>query len=768
MAEEREGKRLRSPIVTVLGHVDHGKCLHPEEEVLLTGGSTVKIRELFDSHPTGRDGRYEWIDEMIGVMTPALGQVIDATATRVWRVAYNGPLYRVVTESGREVRVTPEHPFMTTRGWVRADSISIGERVYVVDKDYGLGTELVVRVSKENYSGYLYDLSVPPTHAFVANGIVVHNTTLLDKIRGTAVVAKEPGEMTQHVGASFVPLSVIEKVTKPLQKLFKIQLKIPGLLFIDTPGHEAFANLRRRGGSIADFAILVIDVMEGVKRQTEESIEILKERRVPFVVAANKIDRIYGWRSHPDTPFIISMREQSRRVLDELDRRIYTIVGQLAKFGIPAERYDRIRDFRKAIAIVPVSAKTGEGLPDLLAVLAGIIQKYLTKRIMFTEGPAKGVILEVKEVPGLGTAIDTIIYDGIIKRGDTIVLGGRHGPIVTRVRSLLMPKPLEEIRVSGTGFMAVEEVTAAAGVRISAPDLDDAVAGSPLYVVPEGEDPSKYAEEVRKEVGEVVFSKDIVGVLVKADTLGTLEAVVSMLERRGIPVRYADVGPLTRREVMEAALVAKNNRYYGVIILFNVKPLPEAEALARKEKVPIFSDRIIYRLIDKYLEWVEKEKRKDLLREMRETVFPGKFMILPGYVFRRSEPAIVGVRVLAGVIRPGYPVMRADGKRLGTIQQIQDRGESLDEAREGAEVAVSIRGHIIIGRHAKEGDVLYTDPSEADLERVVTKFAEFVTPDMLSLIREIVEIKRKHNKTFGVAVLYNLRRLEKKMQKQKK
>ncbi|MCD6278319.1 MAG: GTP-binding protein, partial [Desulfurococcales archaeon] len=245
----------------------------------------------------------------------------------------------------------------------------------------------------------------------VVLGHVDHGkTTLLDKIRGTAVVRKEPGEMTQHVGASMIPLSVIEKITEPLKSLFPIKLKLPGLLFIDTPGHEMFSNLRKRGGSIADFAILVIDVMEGVKRQTIESIEILKSRRVPFVVAANKIDRIYGWRSYPNEPFLFTARKQSPRVIEELERRIYTIIGQLSSLGFPAERFDRIRDFTKAIAIVPVSAKTGEGIPELLAVLAGITQKYLTKKIMFTEGPAKGVVLEVKEIHGLGTCIDAVIY----------------------------------------------------------------------------------------------------------------------------------------------------------------------------------------------------------------------------------------------------------------------------------------------------------------------------------------------------------------------
>ena len=598
----------------------------------------------------------------------------------------------------------------------------------------------------------------------VVLGHVDHGkTTLLDKIRGTAVVKKEPGEMTQHVGASLVPLSVIKKITEPLKALFPIKLKIPGLLFIDTPGHEIFSNLRRRGGSVADFAILVVDIMEGVKRQTIESIEILLSRKVPFLVAANKIDRIYGWRPHPDEPFLFTIKKQDMRTIEELERRLYMLIGELGNLGIPAERFDRIRDFTKAIAIVPISAKTGEGIPELLAVLAGLVQKYLTKRIMFTEGPAKGVILEVKEIQGLGTCIDVVIYDGVIKKGDLIVVGGINGPIITKVRSLLMPRPLEEMRVATTGFRNVDEVVAAAGVRISAPELDEAIAGAPLYVVPEGLSPDEYARKVAEELTQLRFKRDIDGLVVKADTLGTLEALVLTLEKKGYPVRLADVGPLTKREVIEASIVSKSNRYLGVILMFNVKPLPDAEELARKEGVKIFYDNIIYRLIESYEEWVKKEKEKEMYYEMLRTVFPAKIRVLPGFIFRRSNPAIVGVEVLAGVIRPGYPLMRDDGKRLGNILQIQSKGKQLPEAKKGSEVAISIKGNVLVGRHFDEGDILYTDPSEDDMEKVISKFKDQLTTDMIESLKEIIKIKQRSSKSFGLSILMKLRKLEAEM-----
>ncbi len=576
----------------------------------------------------------------------------------------------------------------------------------------------------------------------VVLGHVDHGkTTLLDKIRGTAIAKKEPGEMTQHVGASLVPASVIEKIAEPLKKMIPFRLEIPGLLFIDTPGHELFANLRRRGGSIADIAILVIDIVEGVMPQTVESIEILRSRNVPFVIAANKIDRIPGWKPNPDEPFIETIKKQSPAVVKQLENMIYTLIGQLASYGVYAERFDRVRDFLKTTPIVPVSAKTGEGIPELLAVLAGITQKFMAERLRYAEGPAKGVILEVKEEPGLGTTVDAIIYDGVIKRGDTIVLEGVNGPIVTKVRALLMPRPLIDMRMAKSELAPVEDVYAAAGVKIVAPNLDDALAGSPLYVVPSEDVIEEYKKRVSEEVGQVRFRKDINGVIVKADTLGVLEALVEALNRRGIPVRLADVGPLTKREVIEASIVAKQNKYLGVVLLFNVKALPEAEEIAAREGIKIFRNNIIYRLIEEYEAWVKAEKEREKSEELSRLVLPGKIRLLPGYVFRRSEPAIVGIEVLGGVIKPGYPLMRVDGKHVGEIMQIQHMGKPIPEARKGSEVAISIRGHVMVGRHIKEGDILYTDIPIHHIRIIVEKYRNELEEDFREVLREIIKIK---------------------------
>jgi len=569
-------------------------------------------------------------------------------------------------------------------------------------------------------------------------------TTLLDKIRGTAVQLREAGGLTQHIGASFFPLETLVEMTRRLMKSVRVTIKIPGLLVIDTPGHEAFTNLRRRGGSVADIAILVIDVIRGFENQTYESIEILKSRKTPFIVAANKIDLIPGWRSIPDALFLESYKAQDSYVREDLDNRLYNIMGTLSRLGFRSNRFDKVKDFTKTIAIVPVSAKTGEGIGELLAVLIGLTQQYLRDRLTTTSGPARGTVLEVREEVGLGTTINAVIYDGVLKREDTIVVGGREKPIVTSVRAILMPQPLDEIRDPRKRFIDVEEVSAAAGVKIAAPDLEDAVAGAPIIAVGEGMPLEKAVEEVSQEVERLRISTDKVGIILKTDTLGSLEALTEGLRMRSIPIRLADIGDISKRDVMEAAVVGQEEPLYGVILAFNVKVLPDAEEEARAHRVRIFRNNIIYNLMDDYIRWMEEERERRERSVFDRLVKPGKVEVLKGFIFRRAKPAIFGVRVLAGVIAPNRELIRMDGKNLGKISQIQDAGKPISLAEAGKEVAISMPKPVV-GRHIREGDILYVDIPEEHAKMLRDRFAHRLSEDSLQTLRELIEIKRRSN-----------------------
>jgi len=586
----------------------------------------------------------------------------------------------------------------------------------------------------------------------VVLGHVDHGkTTLLDKIRGTAVARKEPGEITQHVGASVVPASVLNKLAEPLRKYFpKLVIEIPGLLFIDTPGHELFSNLRRRGGSVADMAILVVDIMEGFQPQTVEAINILKEKKVPFVVAANKIDRINGWNPYPDTPFLESVKRQNPKVVNVLEEKIYALVGKLYEYGFEAERFDRVRDFRRTVAIVPISAKTGEGVSELLALIAGLSQQFMKKRLITSDEPAKGVVLEVKEEPGLGTTIDVIIYDGVLRKNDMFIVAGKNGPLTTRVRSLLMPRPLQDMRMHEGRFIQVDLVSAATGVKIAAPGLEDALAGSPFYVVSSEEKIGEYTRMIQEEIAQIRFKAESDGVVLKADTLGTLEALLEAMRRLNIPVKLADVGNVTRNDAIEASVVKKSKPEYGVILAFNVKILPEAEEVIARENIPVFKHNVIYQLLEEYQKWYKEFKEQEKRRELESLVRPGKIRVIPGAVFRRSDPAIVGVEVLGGRIRPGYPLMTASGQNIGSIMQIRDRDNVLKEAIVGQQVAISIKGKVLVGRHIDEGDILYTDIPSNDVKLWLTRFNSELSDDEKMVLKEIISIKRKTDPLYGM------------------
>ena len=569
------------------------------------------------------------------------------------------------------------------------------------------------------------------TPIVVVLGHVDHGkTTVLDKIRGTTFAEKEPGLITQHIGATEVPLDVISKLCGSLLE----GIRIPGLLFIDTPGHHAFTTLRARGGALADIAILVVDLNEGFQPQTIESVNILKQHKTPFIVAANKIDRIHGWRSHDSMLFTETFKLQSERTQHLLDEKIYALVEDLYNTGFSSDRYDRIRDFTKNISVVPTSARTGEGIPDLLMVSLGLAQRFLEKDLrLHANGPALGTVIEIKEEKGFGITLDAIIYDGVLNTGDQIVVGAIDKPIVTKVRALLRPQ-------SAGGFKRVKRVIAAAGVKIAAPGIENALAGSPVRVIPN--DTDKVVADVESEMREITISTQDVGVVIKADTIGALEALTGELSRAEIPISKAGLGEVSRRDVIEAETVS--DPLYSVVLGFNVDVLPDAKEAAEKSDVSLFVNDVIYGLIEEYQLWFEKQKTLHGKKRYETIVRPGKIKILPGFVFRQSKPAIVGIQVLGGTLRNGVSFVREDGVRVGTLKGIQERGENVSEIREGKEVAVSIDGPTV-GRQINEGDVLYVEVPEKHAKVMEQELYDALGQSERLMLDEFLTIKRRDN-----------------------
>ncbi len=573
-------------------------------------------------------------------------------------------------------------------------------------------------------------------------------TTLLDRIRGSTVTEHEAGSITQHIGATAVPLDVVSELAGEL--VDPDDFDLPGLLFIDTPGHHAFSTLRSRGGALADLAVLVVDVTDGFQPQTEEAVAILDRTETPFVVAANKVDAIPGWSATEGAPMRETYERQTDRVRGRLDERLYELVGSLNDHGFPSDLYWRVQDFQQTIGIVPTSALTGEGVADLLAVMMGLAQRYLRADMAVdVNRPGRGTILEVKEEQGLGTTVDTIIADGSIAVDDRIVVGGVDGAIVTTVRALLVPRPLAEIR-TGRQFDQVDRVEAAAGVKIAAPDLDAAMAGAPVAVVGSSA-VDEVIEEVTSAIADIQVSTDDDGIVLKADTLGSLEAAATTLsEEIDVPIMRAEVGDISARDVRVAGTADAPE--HQVIVGFNVDLLPEGESLLAEEPVSVFRDDVIYRLIEEYeehLERLESEQREAILDRI---VRPCRFRLLPDHVFRSSDPAVVGVEILGGTLGTNVPVARFRGEgapeRVGVTKGLQREGEDIESAGRGDRVSVAIDGPTI-GRGLEEGDELWAELPESHAKILELELADELDDHERETLNAYLETVRAEEPFWG-------------------
>jgi len=574
-------------------------------------------------------------------------------------------------------------------------------------------------------------------------------TSLLDKIRNTSYTKKEAGEMTQHIGATEVSIDVIKEISKPLLNMFKFDLKTPSLLFIDTPGHEVFSNLRKRGGSVSDLAIIVIDILDGFQKQTYEAIEICKQLKVPFLIALNKIDKIDGWKPHENKPFLESIKYQDQKAINKLEEYMYNIVAKLYELGFDSDRYDRIKDFRRQVAIVPISSKTGEGIPDLLLLIAGLSQRYLEEKLKINvEGNGLGVILEVKEEKGLGSVIDIILYDGKIKKGDKIAFLSRDGIKTTKVKLILKPVFLTDIRfASRSKFKEIDIAYAACGIRISADGLDSALPGSTIYVYNDEKELKEIEEKLKGDIENIIFQTDKEGIIVKSDTLGSLEVLVKMLRDRNIPIKKADIGDINKEDVNIALSMKEKYPQYSVIVGFNIGINKNDEEYVKSSNINLIISSVIYDLIEKIEKYINEIKynKEKILKELPPI---GKVKILKGNIFRRSNPAIVGIEVLVGEIKRDAYLINLDGKIIGKILAIQKEKKNIDVAMKNDMVAVSI-DDAVVGRNIFEDDILYTFISENDY-RKFKENKDILNDEQKEILKEIANIMRKENPAWGL------------------
>ena len=563
-------------------------------------------------------------------------------------------------------------------------------------------------------------------------------TSFLDAIRESRICEGEAGQITQMIGATEVPLETLEEACGDLLSQLDTEITIPGIMFIDTPGHAAFSSLRKRGGSISDIGILMIDIEEGIQPQTEEAIKILKESDTPFIVALNKVDLLNGWRSESEL-FSKAITNQQDHVQQELDTKIYELMGELNEYDIVADRFDRVDDFQSKVSIVPVSAETGVGLSELLMVATGLSQNYLSERLETNQdGIGKATVLEVSEQKGRGSTADIILYDGKINKDDKLVYGTSEGVEKTDIRALLEPKPLTEIR-EDEEYTEVEEVQPAAGVKISGRDMTGIISGAPVRTASE-ENIEEAEKETRQELRSAEYETETHGIVVKADSLGSLEALLRQIDQEDISVQKAEVGDINKDDIIKAADEQKTNQ---AIFAFNVDTSQKSKDLLNKEDVEVFQSQVIYEIIEAYKGWKEKVERQNREEKLSNTIRPAKIRIMPDHVFRSSNPAVVGTEVVKGVIKPGASLMTPEGEKIGRVKSIQEQNESVDKASKGMEIATSI-SNATVGRGIEEGDILLTDINSDDY-RNLEELKDLLTEGEKQLLDQITDIKDEKN-----------------------
>ena len=506
----------------------------------------------------------------------------------------------------------------------------------------------------------------------------------------------------------------------------KFDITIPGILFIDTPGHASFTSLRKRGGNIADIAVLVVDIREGFKPQTIEAIEILKHYKTPFILALNKIDLLNGWMGSTDKSLIESIISQGEFVKNLLDQRLYEIVGKLYEHGFNAERFDRVQDFTKQIAIVPASALTGEGIPELLMIIVGLAQKFLEEKLKVKKDEGgRGVVLEVNEQKGLGCVLDVILYDGSLEVNDIILVGGLSKVVTSKIRGIFENEK------------SVKKAEAAASISICGHDLDDVVSGMPLRVA--NDNLNEIKKEIQNEIKEVLIENDKEGIVVKADSVGSLEAILFMLKERKIKISKASIGEINKKDIADAE--SQKDEMNKVILGFNIKDI-------KTDDVKVISNDIIYRIVEDFEKFREEKIKEVESRQLQGINKPCKLVFLRNYIFRQSNPAVIGVEVSNGHLKVGMKFMKDNGSSIGEVKSIQSEGKGASEAEKGKQVAISLPS-VTVGRQIIEGDVFYSDLSENEFRRL-KDMKKFLNEDEIELLKEIINIKRKENPLWGV------------------
>jgi translation initiation factor 5B len=272
------------------------------------------------------------------------------------------------------------------------------------------------------------------------------------------------------------------------------------------------------------------------------------------------------------------------------------------------------------------------------------------------------------------------------------------------------------------------------------------VAGSSLFEY-DVKSESETAESLRKEFEEIKVESTQNGVIIEADALGSLEAIVKLFEAEKIPIRHAGIGKVTKRDILEAASVTKMDQLLGVCFAFHTQVETDVQAVSKVENVKVFEEKVIYNLIINYKNWREEKLSSERKEAFSKLTLPAKLYVMPNNCFRVSNPCIFGVEIREGRIRKENRLMNVKGEMIGEIRSIQVEKEAVEEAKKGQEVAIAIDGPYF-GRQINYKEILLTDISGGEIEAIEKKYLQSLSEGEREVLTEIKKIKGVLNFSF--------------------
>ena len=575
-------------------------------------------------------------------------------------------------------------------------------------------------------------------------------TSLLDRLRNTNIQEKEVGGITQHIGSTFFPIDTIKSSCSSIKGKFEVICNIPGILMIDTPGHSEFQSLRDVGTSICDLGILIIDIEESIQEQTKEAIKLLKEKKIPFVVAVTKLDKINGWKTTTSPNLREALKEQSKDMSMMLMAKLEDIKYDLSKEDINAEFYFKNSNPKQIYSIVPVSSKTGEGIADLLSLLVYTAQNWMLKKIIYQD-TVSCTIMESKYDKHNGYTIDVILNNGTINVGDKFVVSTITGPNICTVRNLLIPSAFTQLGKK-TNWDYKDSVRASIGCKIIGSNLDGAYPGTHLFSI-KTSDASTETDAINnanQEINAVWKSYDFIspGVFIGTQTFGELDAGYSIFQKAGISVAGAYIGEPSNKFIDLILMKTETdtlpeNRIYLYFGAFNNTDVFE---YAKKNNITLLSSEVIYKLVELYK--IEKEKMiKARQNTNNNAIFPVEMVILKQYLFMKggSDHLMFGVKIKKGTLYKNTPICVPEKNvHLGKVLNIQFEHKEKEKGEEGQEICIRLDNpnQLIINRQFDVSDKLIARLSRESIDILKRDYKEVVPKkDWLLIIEHIKLLK---------------------------